>query len=964
VPRFLAVAVAFFCLLALQPFAARAQVPSAKPPAAKSSGLVINDTLRQAIQVVPVSGFADLFQKLSSVEVPDEPTSSFYSRRGRLPGIQRNVQIHVDKGSGQVAFIVLEGSIKITDLGLARFFQPGTLDKIAGTSLIDPIFSVSLLEGDLKTAGLPQDFKDVIARSYYNVPSINVKLGLQIYSKVTVGGVLGKVLEDGLKIPVKDFTMRAGVTGDVPSTPRSKSDAQDKLKADDQMRGMLAKYKEDQEKKDKEAAKKKAAAEGKPAPAESNLPEMFVELQMRPGSTVSGPLGLSPITLSDVTLFLNNKGTVGYKGNARVAGVDKTLLAFYEGPISPSGALDFTDFNMGFASPTLTLADAAQIGMAMSMPGSRLMPGMDKVNGAIRPLLAPLGAFVLRNPLPVPVYKVGDEFPDIADFNVVAIGPLGSIDDQKGPLLKAAGNATVLGQPMANMNVYMSTSGLHGTTSGNLTLDLTKVGLGKPGITMAAQTDVTDAKQAAGMSGSFAGRSLNISMNASEISISSPATCLTPVEVGGSVKYAQTAPTFAQLASAINGVNVDPGKLPGCVGEALKAAYKWIGANGAKLGGYTVAAANEAGKALEQGGKAVGAAVGQGAQIAAQTAADFASGKWTSHPNRPVYDCVDQNPDTNPKLAEAYPPGRMWGSREEYNQRGMNFSRYVFGTDRKFHPILGADAKSTLGGTACGGLVGEDGVGYGRTNTADDEIWTKAVFCTSIPAGMIGAPVNDTRQCYAARGLQKPARPDLWGKFVHITGSGIDLWFIFAQNGAVRQIAKNVPCGSGDQVGMTLHDVYQLPYGGVFSSTAECVASTPAGVAEANRVAQAAAAAAARVAMCQNISNSYGTWAGVSWGWANAGNQNAWSAAGCQTAPTNPGAICRELFRLYGVTPEGWGSIGAEGSESSKLYWAAGCNAMICADAKAKYGVTPASWGNIGTKTAQANIWNQRKCTR
>lgn len=599
-------ALAFFNSLAAQAQAQTAKPPAqAKAAAAKPGRMAMNDTLRQALHAVPIDGFAAVFQQLSGLEVPDEPTSKFISRRGRIPGIQRDVQIHVDKGSGQVAFVVLEGSIKITDLGFARLFKRGTLDRIAGTDLVDPIFSVSLLEGDLKTEGLPKAFKDVIARSYYNVPSINVKPGLQVYSKVTVGGVLGKVLESGLGIPAKDFTMRAGVTGDAPTTPRSKSQAQDKLEADEQMRDMVAKYKEEQEEQEKEAAKKKALAEGKKAPEESTVPEMFVELQMRPGATVSGPLGLSAITLSDVTLFLNNQGKVGYKGNARVAGVDKTLLAFYEGPINPSGALDFAEFNMGFASPTLTLADAAQIGMAMSTPGSRLMPGMDKVNGAIRPLLKPLGAFVLRNPNKVQTYKVGDEFPDIAAFNVAAIGPLGEIDKQKGPLLKVVGNATVLGQQMAGMNVYMSTSGLHGTTSGNLTLDLSKVGLGKPGITMSAKTDITDAKQAIGLGGSFAGRGLNIAMNASEISVSSPANCTIPVEVSGSLKYPQGTPTFAQVTSALNGVNVDPAKIPQCAGEALKAAYKWIENNGAKLGGYTVAAAKEAGKALESAGGAV-----------------------------------------------------------------------------------------------------------------------------------------------------------------------------------------------------------------------------------------------------------------------------------------------------------------------------------------------------------------------
>lgn len=73
------------------------------------------------------------------------------------------------------------------------------------------------------------------------------------------------------------------------------------------------------------------------------------------------------------------------------------------------------------------------------------------------------------------------------------------------------------------------------------------------------------------------------------------------------------------------------------------------------------------------------------------------------------------------------------------------------------------------------------------------------------------------------------------------------------------------------------------------------------------------------------------------------------------TRPSNTGAICQQLLGRYGVTPESWGSVGPPGGEPSKLYWAAGCNAMVCSIAKSKYGITPASWGG-DAQTGQCRV--------
>jgi hypothetical protein len=951
---------------------------TAKPPVRAE----LNADLVAAIGDLPIPGLEKIAGQL--VRGLQKVTPNGWSSPKMGP-----FQLHAFlEGSAQAVLLSYDGDLEwpldLIDETLAEV--------MGGVKVKDPMVVMSLINGTLTTNQLPASLQKIIKDSYFGVAGLNVRSGMQMIARGGVSGPLATAIA-AMGVQSKDFIItvgrKKGLAG-VPSEITGSSGRESTgTSAGDEARTIARMARVAKNRSANKAAKAAAKAKGETLPKAP--PDYFVEFQTAPGTRIAGPLGMSPITLTDATIFASSFGTMGYKGNATFSSVpNKKFLMFFEAPYDAKGALKIADFKFGLAAPSLDLAEFTLIATSFTSPQAPkggFLPNLDKYKAPFTALLKPLSAIRVNNPNPVPEYRFGDPkfpFPSIEAFNVALLGPLAkeTLGGRvvPGPMLKLVGNTTVLGKQVGSMNVNFSEHGLKGEVAGDFGgLDLSKVGLGSPGFNARAAIDITDSRQDISLNGKVAlpgtPRDVLLGFGPTSISLRSPASCALPMEFTGSLPFGASAPTFAQLSGAITGANVDPAKLPQCVGEALKAAYKWIENNGAKLGGYTVVAAKEAGKALEAGGKAVGAAVVQGGQavadgaqagarVAAETATNWAQGRWKSHPDRPAYNCTDFNPATNPKFAEAYPPGRLWGSREDYDKRAMNFTRYVWSpAEKKFRPLA---SEGVLGATACGGLVGEEGVGYGRTNTADKEIWTKAVFCErgQFPQAMVGNPITDTRQCYAARGLQTPARPDLWGKFVHITGSGIDLWFVFTQNGAIRQVARNVNCGAGEQVNMTLHDIYQLPYGGVFSNSAECIASTPAWVKEASARAQAASVEANRVAKCQHISNSYGTWAGRSWGWANADNQNAWSAAGCQTAPTNLPQICRELFRLYGVTAEGWGNIGGEGSESSKLYWAAGCNAMICADAKAKYGVTPASWGSIGSRTAQANIWNQRKCAR
>lgn len=832
----------------------------------------VNPSVREALSLAPIPGLkAELDGLIKALQQPPGFNGYTAKKTITVAGTPITLLLYLFGDLDQQAvLVVLNGTIAMPGV-----FNNAAWKKLANTKFKDPIFSYSTIDFDLETGKMNADFQAIIKNSYFNAGSLAFKSGFQVTTNASIGGVMKTVIETGMGVPVQEFTLRAGRVGKPPSQPGpaellpAATDAKGRAELG---RAMAADMKKRSEEAEKEA--KRQAGEN----VEDNKPEFFVEFQLAPGKTIDGPFGMSAVKLTDATIFINNQGTLGYKGNATLTGPgsppDQRVLPavmFLETPLSPGGAWDLAESKIGLATPRIALSDFALLGTMLRTPkaakgNGSFIGNIDNFAGKLTTMAAPLSVFTLTNPLPVPKYKFGDPkspFPEVRAFNIVALGPLASQGEIKGPLARVFGDANALGQKFAGMRVDLSPSGLKGDASGNFSIDLRKVALGSPGINMKASVNIDQNTQAVGLSGSLADRSLNFAIEPTAISLNSPASCSAPV---GITARANLTPkiSFTDVSNSITGVNVDPAKITGCVGEALKAAYKWIGDNGAKLGGYTVAAAKEAGKALEQGGKAVGAAVvqggqavGQGAQVAAKTTSDFVSGKWKHHPNRPVYDCINQDPNTNPRLAEAYPPGRLWGSHEDFKSRGMNFARYVFGTDKKFHPILGGDAKRTLGGTACGGLVGEDGVGYGRTNTADDEIWTKAVFCTAIPAAMVGAPVNGAGECYKARGLQKPARPDLWGKFVHITGSGIDLWFIFTRDGAVRQVAKNVPCGSGDLLNLTLHDIYQLPYGGVFANTAECVASTPAAVNAANQRAAAAQQEAQRQQQAQQARQAY-----------------------------------------------------------------------------------------------------------
>jgi hypothetical protein len=418
---------------------------------------------------------------------------------------------------------------------------------------------------------MPAEFQKVVAESYFGVPALDFTSGFQTASRVDMGGVMKTVIEVGMGVPVQSFTMRAGVVLPVPM--------------DTNGRAALA--------LDMLADMKNVGKKGK------DLPEFYAEFQLAPGKTITGPLGMNAMTLSDATISINNLETVGYKGNVTLQNGMK-FITFFESPLNPAGALDLVDFKFGLAAQKLTLEDYVLAAMAFStpkMPGGNFIKDINTFQQQLTLAAKPLSVFQIRNPKPIGEYRFGDKskpFPPLSAFNILVLGPLASVEDVdgkalQGPFLKAIGDATILGQRMASMDVRLGASGLRARASEGLNLKLGP--LGRQGIKMAANVEITKSKQEMLLHGNVVGRTLDLSLNPQHLSIVSPATCATPFELSEKIEFKADL-DVARILDSLPGANVDPAKLNNCIGEDLTKALKWVGSTGSALGGYTAHAAN------------------------------------------------------------------------------------------------------------------------------------------------------------------------------------------------------------------------------------------------------------------------------------------------------------------------------------------------------------------------------------
>jgi hypothetical protein len=563
-------------------------------PVLAQAGPPVNANLKEALTLIPIPGIkdavGDLFNQLKKTDGGDymAKTTVTVPGVGSLP-LQLYFFGDIDR---QAIVLVVNTTIKMPGV-----FNNSAWKKLAGTTMTDPMFSVSTVDFSLEQKDMPAEFRQVVANSYFNVDSLDFTSGFQVAGRVHIGGIMKTVMEVGMGVPVQQFTMRAGVVSPMPTNPQAMAGLAATILADMKNVGNMAK----------------------------ESPEFFAEFQLAPGKTVSSPLGMGSMTLTDATFSINNKGTVGYKGNMSVQG-GKKFITFFETPLNPAGAMDLLDFKFGMTAQSLTLEDLVNIAIAMEtqlVPGGTFIKDIPKYKETLRQVLKPLATFQLRNPKPVGEYKFGDRtkpFPPLSSFNLLVLGPTASVDDStgktiQGPYLKAFGNATILGQQFGSMDVYMGSSGMHARASQRLSLKLGP--LGRQTIAMAATADIELATQSIpgrskksiaksviaagvaesqavtiGLHGSVLGRDLDISMSQLSFSLDSPATCATPFSLSTDMAITPNMNVDSVL-EGLPAVNVDPGKLKGCIGEELEKAYKWIASTGKDLGGYTAHAANQ-----------------------------------------------------------------------------------------------------------------------------------------------------------------------------------------------------------------------------------------------------------------------------------------------------------------------------------------------------------------------------------
>ncbi len=566
----------------------------------------ISPALKGMLAALPIAGLKDEVSKMIGAlkKTTCANSTGCYSTQATLqvPNLGTvPVQLYFfTSGNEQQTFLlVLNRSLTMPTL-----LKANVQSLLNGTVLTDPIFSISTTDFDLNTANMPSDLQKVVRDSYFNVNTLSFSSGVQLAARANVGGLLQLGMQK-LYVKSDQMTLRAGVVMPIPA------DLKDAAGSGVGLAQAL---------KDSNTMKK--------AGADTLKPEAYIELQLGPNAAVQ--LISPPVNLTDATFFLDNELTFGYKGNATFRGINKPILMQFQTPLTAAGVMDFANFSFRMATPSsFTLEDAANVMVAMATQDPRLVKyGGGFIGGIstlVAPLLAvakPLSVFQLNNPFPAAPYRLGDStkpFPtDDKVFNIMLIGPLPVAEG--GPLMHLAGNTKILGQTMGKMEVTTDIKGFHGSAEASLSL---KMGpLGKVGIKMLAQTDVDKSGEVIRLKGNVLGRTLEVNLIGAMLTVDSPATCATPFEIKATADITPTL-DLSQLLDLQAGVNVDPSKITGCLGQDLAKALTWVTTTGKNLGGYTASAANSALTKISNDAAAVAKETAAVAKDIARTAANI-----------------------------------------------------------------------------------------------------------------------------------------------------------------------------------------------------------------------------------------------------------------------------------------------------------------------------------------------------
>jgi len=550
--------VALLCMLAIGAPLAQAQAQSTAAP--------INANLKEAFYHLPIPGIEKAMDGLFNALKKGESGGYAAKTTVSMPGVGSvPLQLYFfGKDEKQVLMLVVNSS-----LTMPKVFNNRTWQKLADSKLSDPIFTVSTTDFALTTHEMPADFQKIVADSYFNVAALNFTSGFQVAARIQLGGVMKSALEKTMGTTVHDFTMRAGVVIPVPSNATQATQLAAQLAADMKKVGQVLK----------------------------DQPNFFVELQPAPGTKFTAPMHMSSLVLTDATFSLDWEMFLGFKGNI-VLPSGKKFITYFDTPLpipDPVGLEELSSFDFGFTSQSVTYKDIEELSIAMSTPqmkGGSLIKGLDKYRDKLQSLANALTVFELANPNTVGDYVFGDPnkpFPNKGAFMLAVGGPTASISDSNGrsisgPYLVAQGNLKVLGQKVGTAKLTVGDSGFHSIATAGLTL---KMGpLGKTGINMTSSADIDASQQKLLVHGNALGRALDASLDSTNLSVNSPATCATPFSLSETIAIQPTL-DLSSLMDALPGVNVDPAKVTGCLGDDLKKAYQWVSTTGGALGGYT-----------------------------------------------------------------------------------------------------------------------------------------------------------------------------------------------------------------------------------------------------------------------------------------------------------------------------------------------------------------------------------------
>jgi hypothetical protein len=576
-------------------------------PAQAQDAPIVSPTLQKMLSNLPIAGIKEELQgmigELSKTSCGGNLTGCYMTQSGSL-----QLYFFTSGSAQQTLLLVVDKSMP-----MPKLLGPQVQQVLGATSLKAPIISISTSDFELDQIKMPPALQQVVRDNYFNVNTLSFSSGVQLAARANLGGAI-KLTMEAMGVKANQLTMRAAVVMPIP-TDLSGSVGAGAAMADAMAHGATMSQ----------------------AGADAMKPEAFVEFQLAPNAVVE--FGMPQMRLSDATFFINNALTFGYKGNAAYRGAEtKKVLTQFQTPLNPAGAMDLLDFSFRMATPAnFTMEDAARVMIAMASPDPRLkqygggfIRDIELFKDALFVMSAPLSTVKLVNPTPAPEYRFGDSskpFPnDDKYFNMVVLGPLAD----GGPLLKGMGEVNILGQKMGRLAYAADLSGLRSEIGQALTLKLGP--LGKVSFKMVQTTAVSSLTREMGLEGNYAGQKVKVSLyggvptagisssavkppeGSLEIAVS--ASCANPFEIKTKVKL-EASTDLAKVFEGEAGINVDPAKIPNCVGDQLEAAYKKIAGEYKNLSGYSAdAATRELKKIADTAAEAQRAAEAEAKRIA------------------------------------------------------------------------------------------------------------------------------------------------------------------------------------------------------------------------------------------------------------------------------------------------------------------------------------------------------------